>query len=95
MTLIDTIPCNNTLGEGVQWNHQDGCFWWTDILSAKMYRYYLNDKHLTHWDLPERLCCFAFAKHDARILAGNHPVRAGNTIAGMVPLPAETVIKAG
>lgn len=69
MTLIDTIPCNNTLGEGVQWNHQDGCFWWTDILSAKLYRYRLNDKHLAHWDLPERLCCFAFAKHDARILA--------------------------
>ncbi len=67
--LIDTVPCENLLGEGVQWNHQDGCFWWTDIHSAKLYRYHLATKKLSHWDLPEKLCCFAFAKKDARLLA--------------------------
>ncbi len=69
LTLIDTVPCANLLGEGVQWNHQDECFWWTDIPSAKLYRYRVSDKQLTNWDLPERLACFAFAKNDARILA--------------------------
>lgn len=69
LTLIDTVPCNNLLGESVQWNHQDECFWWTDILSAKLYRYQLSDKKLTNWDLPERLGCFTFAKNDVRILA--------------------------
>jgi L-arabinonolactonase len=67
--LIDTVPCENLLGEGVQWNHQDGCFWWTDIHSAKLYRYHLATKKVSHWDLPEKLCCFAFAKNDARLLA--------------------------
>lgn len=66
--LVDTIPCANALGEGVQWNPADGCFWWTDIHSAMLYRYQLTGKKLTHWDLPEKLCCFAFAKTDARLL---------------------------
>ncbi|WP_062066632.1 SMP-30/gluconolactonase/LRE family protein [Cellvibrio sp. OA-2007] len=69
LTLIDIVPCANLLGEGVQWNHQDGCFWWTDIHAAKLYRYCISDKQLSHWDLPERLGCFAFAKNDARMLA--------------------------
>lgn len=69
LTLIDTIPCSNLLGEGVQWNHLDGCFWWTDIHSAKLYRYHWGSKKLTHWDLPEKLGCFAFAKNDSRLLA--------------------------
>jgi len=69
LTLIDTVPCGNLLGEGVQWNHQDECFWWTDILSAKLYRYRISSKQLTNWDLPERLGCFTFAKNDSRILA--------------------------
>src|SRR6187431_2077335 len=67
--LIDTVPCANLLGEGVQWNHQDECFWWTDILAAKLYRYRISDKQLRTWDLPERLGCFTFAKNDSRILA--------------------------
>lgn len=68
ITLIDTVPCTNLLGEGVQWNHRDGCFWWTDIHASKLYRYHLQSKELSHWDLPERLGCFVFANHDARIL---------------------------
>lgn len=68
-TLIDTVPCANLLGEGVQWNQQDGCFWWTDIHSAKLYRYHLADKKLSQWNLPEKLGCFAFAKNDSRLLA--------------------------
>lgn len=67
--LLTTIPCKNLLGEGVQWNAQDGCFWWTDIHAAKLYRYHLINKQLSHWDLPEKLGCFAFAKYDSRMLA--------------------------
>lgn len=67
--LIDTIPCANLLGEGVQWNQQDNCFWWTDIHSAKFYRYHLASKKMSQWDLPEKLGCFAFAKNDSRLLA--------------------------
>lgn len=67
--LIDTVPCQNTLGEGIQWNKEDGCFWWTDIHSAKLYRYHLTTKKVTHWGLPEKLACFAFAKNESRIMA--------------------------
>lgn len=62
MKLLEIIPCENLLGEGIQWNHQDGCFWWTDIHSAKLYRYHLATKKLSNWDLPEKLGCFSFAK---------------------------------
>lgn len=67
--LIDVVPCANILGEGIQWNKEDGCFWWTDIHSAKIYRYHVATKQVMHWGLPEKLCCFAFAKNDSRILA--------------------------
>lgn len=67
--LVDTVPCENTLGEGIQWNKEDGCFWWTDIHSSKLYRYHLETKKVSTWDLPEKLGCFAFAKDDSRILA--------------------------
>lgn len=67
--LIDTVPCANVLGEGVQWNHHDECFWWSDIHSAKLHRYRISDKQLSSWAVPERLCCFTFAKNDPRILA--------------------------
>lgn len=69
LKLVDTIPCQNLLGEGVQWNTQDGCFWWTDIHSAVLYRYHWASKTLSHWSLPEKLGCFTFAKNDSRILA--------------------------
>jgi len=69
VTLIDTVPCANLLGEGVQWNLLDNCFWWTDIHSAMLYRYHLPSKTLSHWSLPEKLGCFAFAKNDSRLLA--------------------------
>lgn len=69
LTLIDRVACNNQLGEGVQWNHMDGCFYWTDIHGKKFYRYEFASKELRAIDVPERLCCFAFAKNDSRLLA--------------------------
>ena len=67
--LIASVPCANTLGEGVQWNPQDGCAWWTDIHQAKLLRFHLASERLTEWQLPERLGCFAFARNDERLIA--------------------------
>jgi len=67
--LITSIPCANLLGEGVQWNPEDGCIWWTDIQQARLLRYHLVSNSLTQWQLPERLGCFAFAKNDNRLMA--------------------------
>ena len=70
LSLLFTIPCANTLGEDIQWNARDQSFWWTDIHGARLYRYQLDGGQLRHWDLPERLGCFAFAQRDERLLAG-------------------------
>jgi L-arabinonolactonase len=67
--LIKIIKCQNVLGEGVQWNAANNSFWWTDILSKKLYRYQLANDHLQEWELPERLGCFAFADNTSDILA--------------------------
>jgi len=66
--LIAQIPCANLLGEGVQWNHQDQSVWWTDIKSAKIFRYHLESQQLDSWSTPEAVGCFAFAENEARIL---------------------------
>lgn len=67
--LIDQVDCHNLLGEGVQWNAQDKSFWWTDILSKKLFSYQLAGQSLKQWDLPERLGCFAFSDNRSEILA--------------------------
>lgn len=66
--LLDIIPCRNVLGEGVQWNDQDNAIWWTDIQSAKLYRYHPDSRQLSQWDAPERIGCFAFMQDDSRLL---------------------------
>ena len=67
--LIDQVNCHNLLGEGVQWNAQEKSFWWTDILSKKLFSYQLFSRSLKEWDLPERLGCFAFSDGKSEILA--------------------------
>lgn len=66
--LIDVIACENILGEGIQWNADDGAFWWTDILSKTLFRYHAATGLLDTYPLPFRLASFAFATQDARLL---------------------------
>ncbi len=66
--LVDEIPCANILGEGVQWNHNDQCVWWTDIKANTIFRYHLQSKKLTQWSTPEPVACFAFVENDSRLL---------------------------
>jgi L-arabinonolactonase len=66
--LREIVPCQNILGEGVQWNERDQAVWWTDIHAQKLYRYHPSTRQLTHWGTPERISCFAFAHHDSRLL---------------------------
>ncbi len=57
---IATLEVANQLGECVLWNERDGCVWWTDILSCRLYRYHLAAGELSQWATPERLCAFGF-----------------------------------
>ncbi|WP_250464710.1 SMP-30/gluconolactonase/LRE family protein [Microbulbifer litoralis] len=67
--LIDIIDVENTLGEGVQWNHRDNSVWWTDIQECRLYRLQWPGRELEVFDTPERLCAFAFTERDNCIVA--------------------------
>jgi L-arabinonolactonase len=70
MTLIDVIPAANILGEGVQWNADDGAFWWTDIQARQIWRRCLRSGDHQIFTVPERVGSFAFvAGHARRIVA--------------------------
>lgn len=66
MELLKVLPVANNLGEGVQWNATDGAFWWTDIHSRHLYRHHLDSAETSRFDMPERLCAFAFINGAAR-----------------------------
>jgi L-arabinonolactonase len=68
-TLIDVIPVENELGEGVIWDVESGAVWWLDINSNKLYYYQLATKHLESWTTPERIGCFAFVEGQEYIIA--------------------------
>lgn len=59
MQLIDSLAVQNTLGEGVIWDHQAAQVYWTDIEERILYRYDPLTRELVNWPTPERLCCFA------------------------------------
>lgn len=66
--LVAVVACRNQLGEGVQWNPQNQSFWWTDIISKKLFQYQLTNQALIEWNLPDRLGCFAFTPNPQQLL---------------------------
>jgi sugar lactone lactonase YvrE len=70
MQLINILPVQNTLGEGVIWDHQRQRFWWTDIEASRLYRYDPDTQELESWVTPERLACLApIAARDDLVVA--------------------------
>jgi L-arabinonolactonase len=67
--LIDRVAVGNVLGEGVLWDHERGCAWWTDIEQRRLYRYTLKTRAIEHIDLPERLGSFGFICGSERLIA--------------------------
>lgn len=57
---IDILAVNCLHGEGVQWNPDDGCLWWTDISASMLHRWHLDTRTHTTFATPERLASFAF-----------------------------------
>lgn len=62
------VDCQNTLGEGIQWSVSKQRLFWTDIQEKKLYCCDEFGGDLTIFDLPERLCSFAFDP-DGNLLA--------------------------
>lgn len=69
MKLLANLPVQNTLGEGIIWDHANSLCWWTDIQQSKLYSYQLDSKALKQWTTPERICCFAPIQGEDRLIA--------------------------
>lgn len=67
--LINSLPVNNTLGEGVLWDDLVKKIWWTDIESKQLFSYSFVNEELQAQDLPERLCSFAMIENSSSFLA--------------------------
>lgn len=63
------IPCENLLGEGVQWNACDQRLYWTDIFGGALWSCDENGDDARKTPLPGQLCAFAFQR-DQSLLAG-------------------------
>lgn len=57
------------LGESILWCERRGVLYWTDILSAALWRHDPASGHSNAWSLPEPLGCLALAE-DGRLLLG-------------------------
>ncbi len=68
ITLKHTIEVGNELGEGIIWDAQRQCLWWTDIQQSRLYRYELATNTLNTFTTPERLACLTPVQNDPRLL---------------------------
>lgn len=66
--LLADTKC--TLGEGATWCARSGRFYWTDIESARLWRYDPGDGSRTFWPMPERLATFALCADPHYLLLG-------------------------
>lgn len=67
--LVDMLPVQNILGEGVLWNARSARLWWTDIEGRRLFRYDPAARGLDEIATPERLCSFAFVAGGERLVA--------------------------
>ena len=63
------LDCKNMLGEGILWNTNDACLYWTDIEGSIFYRYEPELEALKTFVMPERLCSFAFREDGGFLMA--------------------------
>ena len=67
-TLLRVIEVGNLLGEGILWDEQQQCVWWTDIHNAVLYRARNDGSSVEQFKLPERLCSFGLVENDSRLI---------------------------
>jgi len=66
---VEVIAAGNSLGEGILWNGDDECLWWTDIEARRLYRHHLSAGRQQVFEMPERLGSFALIEGSGRLLA--------------------------
>ena len=66
--LVDVLPVQNILGEGVLWNVRTARLWWTDIQGRRLFRYDPVTRTLDRIETPERVGSFAFVGGADRLI---------------------------
>nr|WP_242523958.1 SMP-30/gluconolactonase/LRE family protein [Microbulbifer salipaludis] len=69
VSLRDTLPVANQLGECVLWDDRAGLVRWTDILGQRLYCYDPVSGTLSHNRLPRRLASFALTSRADLLVA--------------------------
>lgn len=69
MELIDSVPCQCTLGEGVIYDRRSDSLLWVDIEEKHFFCYLLATKELHTFELPYRLGSFGLTETDGVIIA--------------------------
>jgi len=68
MELI--VDAQNALGECILWCERTQRLFWTDILGRRLWSHRPATGDTRHWDMPERLACFALTSSEGRMLLG-------------------------
>ncbi|PSL15367.1 SMP-30/gluconolactonase/LRE family protein [Shimia abyssi] len=63
------FDCKNQHGEGILWNPEDGCVWWTDIEGKQLFQYNTCTGNHRSFDMPDRVCCFAHCASGGVVVA--------------------------
>lgn len=63
------LDCKNALGEGILWNDEESCLYWTDIEGKLLYRYEPESGKLEKYPQENRLCSFAFREKGGLLMA--------------------------
>lgn len=53
------LDCENLHGEGILWNSEDNCVWWTDIYGSTIWSFNPTTKESAQYPMTDRVCCFA------------------------------------
>jgi len=64
------IPCQNSLGESVQWHQQTQALFWTDIQNKQLHIWHFKDEKHDVIALPSRLASFVFTNQANVIMGG-------------------------
>lgn len=63
------VDCHNQHGEGIFWNPEDGCVWWTDIEGKNIWSFDPVNRRSRAYPTPDRVCCFAPRQNGGLIVA--------------------------
>lgn len=68
VSLIETIPVGNMLGEGVLWDDRTQSLWWTDIEERRLFRLDWASRNLETMPTPERVGSFGLTASGDRLI---------------------------